>query len=362
MDVIDKKNWSAFAVDYFDGTLSKEQEELLFAFLERHPELKEEFERYEPVTLEPEPLPFPRKESLKKKETTPTQNINGENYDSFFVLYHDNELTPSIKKETETFLQNNPHLKGDFERWKEVRLEPDNKIRYPDKEALKKKRRLVPLWMVRTVAAAAFLSGFVLLWPVLFNRPIRRQTAHTAKVSPMPQMTVPLAAGSGEPLLSSRATSGGVRETKGPEEPATHTNKRYSPIPTLPKATFEKELTVLQGTGLKKKGNLNIVTIPAQDVLVIKDDSKKRSPLFKTVAKPFAGIARALAMRKRKKKEEKLYTPPALRLLDGGIAAFNTLTSAGVVTARVYNSEGKLTRYSILGNNWEINRKIKPGQ
>ncbi len=48
---INRNNYEAFFLDYFEGRLPEEGKEELMRFLELNPDLKKEFEGFEPVYL-----------------------------------------------------------------------------------------------------------------------------------------------------------------------------------------------------------------------------------------------------------------------------------------------------------------------
>jgi len=66
-------------------------------------------------------------------------NINRHNYEEFFLLYVDNELTAEQKKSVEQFIQENPDLAGELELFRQTSLESDDKIVFEGKELLMKK-------------------------------------------------------------------------------------------------------------------------------------------------------------------------------------------------------------------------------
>ena len=67
MKKINKHNYEAFFLDYYEKNLSTEEVAELMLFLENHPNLKEEFEDYEEIILEPDTtVIFENKNSLKK--------------------------------------------------------------------------------------------------------------------------------------------------------------------------------------------------------------------------------------------------------------------------------------------------------
>jgi hypothetical protein len=63
-------------------------------------------------------------------------NINRYNYEEFFLLYVDNELTAAERVEVEAFVHDNPDLEEELDMLKEASLKPDTSIRFDGKAAL----------------------------------------------------------------------------------------------------------------------------------------------------------------------------------------------------------------------------------
>src|SRR6476469_25902 len=55
-------------------------------------------------------------------------NINRHTYEEFFLLYVDNELSPSDRRAVELFVQENPDLLPELEMLKEAVLSPEEPI------------------------------------------------------------------------------------------------------------------------------------------------------------------------------------------------------------------------------------------
>jgi hypothetical protein len=66
-------------------------------------------------------------------------NINKNNYEEYFLLYADNELTPAERKMVEIFVKENPELKEEFCMLKLTISSPDEDIKLTDKSFLMKK-------------------------------------------------------------------------------------------------------------------------------------------------------------------------------------------------------------------------------
>lgn len=63
---INRENYETILVDYLDGKISPEDEAELMLFLLKNPDIAEEFEGLNDVTLNPAPMYFPSKSALKK--------------------------------------------------------------------------------------------------------------------------------------------------------------------------------------------------------------------------------------------------------------------------------------------------------
>jgi hypothetical protein len=66
-------------------------------------------------------------------------NINRHNYEEFFLLYVDNELTTEQKKSVMQFVQDNPDLAGELELFRQTSVASDEDIVFEGKELLFKK-------------------------------------------------------------------------------------------------------------------------------------------------------------------------------------------------------------------------------
>lgn len=65
-------------------------------------------------------------------------NINRHNYEEYFILYMDNELSSDDRRMVEQFIQQHPDLKDELETLQQYKLEPDAEIVFNNKEELMK--------------------------------------------------------------------------------------------------------------------------------------------------------------------------------------------------------------------------------
>lgn len=65
-------------------------------------------------------------------------NINRHNYEEYFILYMDNELSSDDRRMVEAFIAQHPDLKEELELLQQFKLEPDTAVTYTGKEELMK--------------------------------------------------------------------------------------------------------------------------------------------------------------------------------------------------------------------------------
>jgi len=65
-------------------------------------------------------------------------NINRHNYEEYFILYMDNELSSEERRMVELFIDNNADLKDELDILLQYKMEPDNNIVFEGKEELMK--------------------------------------------------------------------------------------------------------------------------------------------------------------------------------------------------------------------------------
>jgi hypothetical protein len=133
---INSENCEAWFLDYYEGNLSKEGVEELFAFLALNPEMHELFDSYDEVSFAPEKeIRFDWKSELKKPEDVQA-GINESNYEEYFVSYAEGLLSADGKAEVEKFLVQFPAKREELELLQHAILIPDEEIVFEGKETL----------------------------------------------------------------------------------------------------------------------------------------------------------------------------------------------------------------------------------
>jgi hypothetical protein len=165
-ELITRQNYEAYFLLYVDNELDLNERKAVEAFVEQNADLAEELVMLKQATLQPdEQIVFKYKTSLLQPvpESGP---VNETNYEEYFVLYGDNELTNAEKELVEQFVYKHPQYQTEFELIQQVKLLPDNTLVYPDKNELyrtEEDRKVVPFpWRKLAVAAVLllFMGGF----------------------------------------------------------------------------------------------------------------------------------------------------------------------------------------------------------
>jgi hypothetical protein len=160
--IIDRHNYEEFFLLYVDNELDETQRAEVEKFAQQNPDLAKELAMLKQTALvADENLQFTNKELLFKKEA----GITLANYEEYFLLSIDNELTEPEKTEVEKFVLKHPELQRELALLQQTRLQPEA-IEFTGKEVLyrteTKERRIIP-W-IRISVAAAIAGIAIALW------------------------------------------------------------------------------------------------------------------------------------------------------------------------------------------------------
>ncbi len=135
---INSENCEAWFLDFYEGNLSKEGVDELFAFLVLNPEMRDLFDSYEDVSFSPEKhIKFDWKSELKKPMDV-VVGINESNYGEYFVSHVEGLLNANEEAEVEKFLLQFPEKRVELELVQQAILIPDEHIVFEHKSSLQK--------------------------------------------------------------------------------------------------------------------------------------------------------------------------------------------------------------------------------
>lgn len=162
---INRNNYEEFFLLYVDNELNVEERTAVENFAEQNPDLGKELEMLQQVTLADDTVQFEQKEVLFKT----ANSIALENYEEYFLLSVDNELSEQQRHEVEKFVLQHPELQDEFTVIQDTKLVP-GVIPFIGKSALyrkEKQRRVIPVAWLRMSAAAAVAGLIALTWVTL---------------------------------------------------------------------------------------------------------------------------------------------------------------------------------------------------
>ena len=166
--MINLSNYEEYFLLYIDHELSKEECEAVESFVGQHPHLAAELEMLKEAKLPAaDPVVFNDKSSLYKAAK---DSININNYEEYFLLHTDKELSGKQEEDVEQFVLQHPQVQEEFLLLQRAKLVPEN-IECPDKHRLYKQpaKRVIPLYITRIAVAAAVISSIVLIGSFLMN-------------------------------------------------------------------------------------------------------------------------------------------------------------------------------------------------
>lgn len=203
MIVINRNNYETYFLLYVDGELCSEEKVAVERFVAENPDLAEELALFQSTLLQPEDnLIFEGKEALLKKEG---QDISLNNYEEWFLMYTDNELSVEQKMQVELFVLQHPSLQREFEWLQQTRLPAETMV-FANKELLYRreasgKSPVFYLRWMRYAAAAAVIGIMATVW----------------MLAPTNTLKTPLEVGGAEPeLVGTPGKSAGQAESADP--------------------------------------------------------------------------------------------------------------------------------------------------
>jgi anti-sigma factor RsiW len=140
--------------------------------------------------------------------------ITRDNYEEFFLLYTDNELSASERQNVERFVADHPDLREEWEAFLQCRVSPDTHLAFPDREALLREPLLY------------YVDGLPFLHPdnsiVFPDKDRLYRTAKDRRVIPLPWLRAGIAAA----IIAAAAL---VFLLTGRQQPATNTSVAVHP-------------------------------------------------------------------------------------------------------------------------------------
>jgi len=166
---INRNNYEEFIIDHFDGNLKPDKVNELMNFLEKNPDIKEEFLGYEVLEFAPDDkVKFENKNKLKKELIVDVNKINEKNYENYFIAKLENDLSENESADCEKFIIDNPHLKTQYQLFLKTKLKADNNIIFENKSSLKKYVFAVSTKKI-LYYSVSIAASVLILWGIFFQ-------------------------------------------------------------------------------------------------------------------------------------------------------------------------------------------------
>jgi hypothetical protein len=167
MITINRHNYEHYFLLWVDGELSPEEMVVVERFISEHPDLEEELVLLQDTKLVPEEqIIFKGKDQLLKRSTN---EITLSNYETWFLLFIDNELSLADCQKVELFILQHPNLQPEFELLVQTKLALEEWV-FNNKEVLyrkeEQKRPVVYMRWMRYASAAAVIGLIATVWMV----------------------------------------------------------------------------------------------------------------------------------------------------------------------------------------------------
>ncbi|HWR33227.1 MAG TPA: hypothetical protein VN451_06870 [Chitinophagaceae bacterium] len=179
---INRHNYEEYFILYMDNELGSEDCRMVEAFVQQHPDLKEELDIFLQYKLSPDnSVIFSGKQELMRVNgDTP---VTPANYEDWLTLYVDDELTLRQKESVEKFIATSPAAQKELSLLLKTKLLPEEII-FDNKESLYRrdeKVRPLPVRWWRLAAAAILVLAVGITAVLVFNNKSSNGKPDTAK-------------------------------------------------------------------------------------------------------------------------------------------------------------------------------------
>ena len=241
---ITRDNYEPYFLDFLDGNLEEHQIDQFLDFLELNPDLKEELQLLENMTLPEEQLVFSGKDHLYKSSADLKAAT-----DHKMIASLEGDLENDEQKLFESWLDSHPEQKKDYELFSKIRLIPDPAVKFPEKRKLYRKsgNQIILSWVARAAAVVVLLCGINSLFQSENTLPLQKNSKEVAGLTPENKPEKPVEPESRFPkddtidVAKREKTAGSTKTTYNRE----YTNVRLEEQSAVEEKSPERDLTAL---------------------------------------------------------------------------------------------------------------------
>jgi len=359
---INRNNYEIFFLDYMDGNLDRAMVAELLIFVEENPDLKEEFEDFELISVPVESsVVFEDKNSLKKNHVTGVDNINSTNYQNYFIASIENDLSDEELKQLKLFLKKNPFLTKEYKLFENTFLKPDKKIVFEDKKSLKQ----YPFSILSKKAvyySVSIAASILILFSILFidfKNIITEDSKIPAKIASVSSTIIfnKIQFKKQKNILDYRKIHLSVIHYK---EPIIY---QYEKLEKIPVNNLAMNLNGFFVVGEQDKSIIEKKYYPESDYKIKPDEifyaGKDKTFIGSILANSFEKIKSIILKNQKTPDNDNPKKFTFLTLADAGIEGFNYLTDNDLKINKEYDDKGNLIAYSFVSDNFQISRNVK---
>ncbi len=163
---INRTNYEAYFIDYLEGNLDEGLVDSFIEFLKLNPDLKEELEMYEPVSITPSSVSFENKNQLYKEKLDSEEEFN-----QAAIASIEGNISKETELELKKYISSHPDKEKELALFSKTILKADESIVFRKKDKLYKKPlgKTILLWTSR-VAAVLILA--IAIFSVIRKEPV----------------------------------------------------------------------------------------------------------------------------------------------------------------------------------------------
>lgn len=151
---ISLENYEAYFLLYIDNELNATEKSVVEQFVQKHPELQEEWNILKSTKLPAEDI------MMLKKELLYADQMQKEFPDELLLLLIDNELSADEQQKVDNRLKMDADYRLQLKGLQKTKLDASEKIEYPNKAALyRRTKRTIPLFIMRAAAAVIVVTS-----------------------------------------------------------------------------------------------------------------------------------------------------------------------------------------------------------
>jgi len=346
---INRLNYESYVIDYIDGKLDAVETACFIAFLENNPDIKDEVAELGEVVLVSEERVFAEKANLRKKPIVLVDDINEENYEEYFIAHYEGDLKKTEEDTLVNFLAMNSELNDEFKLHGSLQVEALD-VAFEDKKSLKRKSHIGVAWYT-SVAAAILL--FMASW-FFFSKSdngIRNEIAHLSELS-LRNSTVVLSLNTpveiGQVYVAQQFDN--IKQLDNEELIAA---REEIVISHLEGKIIEEQLVNSYAFTRfieQPKNNMEVTPEVLDTELAFADqptNDNNKGLIARVFSNQISKISKGIKIHRSKRRESS--DPTYVKVIDGGLLVFNTITGTESSTVKTYNQDGELTGYQIDG-------------